>query len=136
EASDAVRLRYIRQKYEQRAFMAPAVNMNSMLVKATRKIDIDEVIKWLNCGADPNLTLQMSNPQWAEPLTVTLFEYSLRKKIEVEENGEEKSYFVISELLLFHGCNIETIDKLHAQVVVGEDARAYWTKRRARAMAT
>lgn len=135
DATDAQRLHYIKQKYEKKTFMAPVSGTNSLLVKAIRKIEIDDVIKWLNCGADPNLTLLMSNPEWPQPLTVTLFEYSLRKRIEVEENEHEQSFFVISELLLLHGCNIEKLEKLHPQVIGNEEAKTYWMKKRARVMA-
>ncbi|OBA18039.1 ArfGap-domain-containing protein [Metschnikowia bicuspidata var. bicuspidata NRRL YB-4993] len=135
DASDAQRLQYIKQKYENRAFMAPVGGINALLVKATRKIDIHEVIKWLNCGADPNLTLEMSNLQWSDPLTVTLFEYSLRKRIEVEEEGKQRGYFVISELLLLHGCLLENIRDLHPRIVGREDAKSYWMKKRSRSLA-
>ncbi|GEQ67353.1 hypothetical protein JCM33374_g1017 [Metschnikowia sp. JCM 33374] len=135
DTSDSQRLQYIRQKYEHRAFMTPATGLNSLLVKATRKIDIAEVIRWLNCGAEPNLWLEMANAESKEPFTVSLFEYSLRKRVEVEEHGLKRDFFVISELLLLHGCKIENIDQLNPQVVGSDEAKAYWRKKRARVMA-
>lgn len=132
--SDADRLHYIKHKYEFRTFLKPILNLNSLLVKAVRKIDIRDVVKLLNCGAEANIILQMSNPQWPEPLSVTLFEYSLRKKVEVKDGGKEQEFFVISELLLLHGCSIENTNVLHSEIVNDDEAIAYWMRKKARSM--
>lgn len=132
DAKDDERLTYIKQKYEQRAFMEPVSDLDSLLVQAVRKVDIHAVVKCLNCGADPNLRLQvgLSTDANAEPLIISLFEYSLRKAVKVAHL--DTSYFVVSELLLLHGCNIEGIDRLHSTFKFSDEARAYWEKKRLR----
>lgn len=134
DASDQDRLRYIQEKYEQRTMMKPTVDLDSKLVVAVRKIDIRRVIKTLNCGANPNVRLEMSNSQWLEPIFVTLFEYSLRKRITVPEHLEEQEFFLISELLILHGCNLAAIEHLHEEILNCAEAKTYWADRRARVM--
>lgn len=133
DAEAEERLSYIQQKYIQKAYMMPFSDIDSALVEALRKIDIFGVIKCLNCGADPNLRLQVgSTSQDSEPTIISLFEYSLRKALKVDELGNSKDYFVISELLLLHGCNIEQIDRLNSAFRFSDEARAYWEKKRLR----
>lgn len=129
-ADDEQRLSFIQKKYIQKAFMVPFPDADSALVQAVRKIDIHGVIKCLNSGADPNLRLQVgpSTPD-SEPTVVSLFEYSLRKAVKLDENSTSKDFFVISELLLLHGCNIEHIESLHSIFKYSDEARAYWEKR-------
>lgn len=132
ESNSEDRLKFINRKYEQKAFSVPIENITSVLVKAVQNIDIPEVIRCLNCGADPNINLQMSSAKWTEPMTVSLFEYSLRKIVKVSEGGFDTEYFVISELLLLHGCQIDPDSELQPEIVTSERAYAYWDSVRAR----
>lgn len=128
------RLRYINHKYEHRTFIKPIANLNSLLVESIQSLSIPNTIKYLNCGANPNINLQMSNPQWPEPITVSLFEYSLRKKVEVNEGSQKTEYFVFSELLLLHGYKLDQLGSLHPEIIDNNRAKTYWAKKRARIM--
>ncbi|SGZ56361.1 CIC11C00000001025 [Sungouiella intermedia] len=134
DSNDEDRLSFIKQKYIQRAFMEPIADINSLLVQSVRKVDIFGVIKSLNCGADPNLRLQVgSSTHEIEPSIISLFEYSLRKAVKVDATGDSsKDYFVISELLLLHGCNIQNILTLNPAFRFSEEAQEYWERKKLR----
>lgn len=133
-SSDEARLSYIKEKYSAKSFLRPLPNANEVLIKAIRKIDIAEVIRALNSGADPNVRLQMGlSSTGVEPIKVMLFEYSLRKLVELKEGGALQEYFVISELLLLKGCKIEQIEELHEDLNLSEEAKAYWKEKQLRA---
>lgn len=133
DSNDDDRLSFIKRKYLQKAFMEPVADVDSSLVRSVRKIDIPGVIKSLNCGADPNLRLQVgSTSHDIKPTIISLFEYSLRKAVKLEVMGDSKDYFVISELLLLNGCNIESITTLHPAFKFTKEAQEYWEKKRLR----
>lgn len=134
DSKDEERLSFIKHKYIEKAFMGPVTNADSLLVKSVRKIDISGVIKGLNCGADPNLRLQVgSSTHDIEPTIISLFEYSLRKAVKLDVRGDSKDYFVISELLLLNGCNIESITSLHPAFNFTKEAQEYWDRKKLRA---
>lgn len=134
ESSDETRLSFVQKKYAQRAFMEPVADLDSKLVLAVRRIEVLEVIKYLNCGADPNLHLQVGSATHdVEPIIITLFEYSLRKAVVVEELNTSKEFFVVSELLLLQGCSIDSIDALNTTFKLSDEARAYWENKKLRA---
>ena len=133
DSSDDERLAYIKAKYVHRAFMKPVANVNLQLASAVRKIDINGVIEALDCGADPNIRLQLGTvSSEQDPVVVLLFEYSLRKLVEIKEHEQTMKFFVISELLLLHGCNIEQIDRLHEELNLPKEAWKYWEEKKAR----
>lgn len=127
------RLSFIKDKYIKRAFVDKSLNYDELLVNAVRKIDIANVIKALNCGGNPNLPLQMgSQSAHVQPITINIFEYSLRKLVEVDEEGTVREYFVISELLVHHGCNIDKIHELHDALNHTDEAIGYWNEKKLR----
>lgn len=123
------KLQYAKQKYEEKEFLQPMKNPTASLVKAVQAIDIPEVIHCINSGADVNINLQVSRAQHAGHITVTLFEYSLRKIVEVEEGDHKAEYFVISELLLLNGCAIKNIE-LHPEMFASDKAVAYFQEKK------
>lgn len=131
--ADDERLAYIKAKYIRKTFARLDPNPNLNLVSAVRKIDIPAVIHALNCGADPNIRLQLGSDKSELGLVVVwLFEYSLRKLVETKEHGEMTKFFVVSELLLLNGCNIELIDKLHEELELSSEAKRYWQENKQR----
>lgn len=134
DAADGDRLAYVKEKYVLKAFLKPLPNLSNFLVKAVQNISISDVIMALNSGADSNSRIQMgSTGSSTEPITITLFEYSLRKLVEVEKDGKTEEYFVISELLLLNGCKIEQIEVLHSDLNLSDEAKAYWKEKCLRA---
>ncbi|WPK27500.1 hypothetical protein PUMCH_004891 [Australozyma saopauloensis] len=131
DASDELRLRYIRHKYEQKTFLSPTENLNAELVRLVRKIDVAGVAKSLNCGADPNLNIQVSNTSWSEPRTVSLFEYSLKKLVEVEVQDQPRKFFVISELLILNNCKVLGTKDISADIGLSEQALNFWKEKAA-----
>lgn len=132
DTSDEERLLFVQKKYQQRAFMEPITELDPRLVQAVRRIDIAEVVKCLNCGADPNLRLQVgTSTQESEPKIVSLFEYSLRKAVVVEEVSTSREYYVVSELILLHGCNLQGLDT-KATLKLTDEAQQYWENKKSR----
>lgn len=131
QASDEERLRYIKHKYEQKTFLSPTGDLSSALVRLVRRIDVAGVVKSLNCGADPNLNIQISKPMGTEPKTISLFEYLLKKKVEVDERGGKRDFYVVSELLLLNNCKIPTPQKLKPDLGLSKNAMTFWTEKAA-----
>lgn len=130
DIDDTARLSFIKRKYSERAFVDHSQNYNELLVASVRNIDIPKVIKSLNCGADPNLSIQMGSlVANIPPITIYIFEYSLRKLVEVDESGIIKEYFLISEILLHHGCNIDKVLELHPALNHTDEAKGYWNEK-------
>lgn len=129
DVSDEQRLHYIRHKYEQKTFLSPTGDLNAALVRLVRKIDIPGVVKSLNCGADPNLNIQVSNETWPEPKTISLFEYSLKKIVEVEVNGEKKDYFAVSELLILNNCKVIGMKNAGSNAGLSDRALGFWKEK-------
>lgn len=133
EAENDQRLAHIKDKYVHRAFIDRSINHDELLVNAVRKIDIANVIRALNCGANANLPLQMGALSAnVPPITISIFEYSLRKLVEVDEEGTIREYFVISELLVHHGCSIDKINELHEALNHTDEAIGYWNEKKLR----
>lgn len=126
DASDEQRLRFIKHKYEHRTFLSPTGDLNAGLVRLVRKIDVPGVVKSLNCGADPNLNIQVSSSSWPEPKTISLFQYSLKKVVEVEVKGEKKDYFVVSELLILNNCKVSSVARTGSEAGLSEKALEFW----------
>lgn len=127
-ASDDQRLLYIQQKYIVRAFSFQDEDIDQKLASLVRIIDIPSVGRALNLGADANLAV-LVKARTGEVVTVSLFEYSLRKLVQCKENGEERELFVISELLLLHGCNIDSLPDT-PRLAISPSALEYWKLRR------
>lgn len=133
DASAEERLEFIRSKYVTKKYLPGVPGATDLLVKAIQKIDIGEVLKYIICGADLNSYMQISihgnsegEPQFQQ---ITVFEYSLRKFVEDEEH---QKYFVVLELLLLNGCNIEGVKELNKEIGLTEEAVEYWRSKRLR----
>lgn len=129
DASDEERLCYIRQKYEKKAFVGEKNDFKTALVQLIRLLDVQGVIKSLNCGADPNICVQISHSAWPEPKTVSLFGYSLKKVVEVDIKGNTKGYFVVSELLFLNNCRVT--EQVCSDIGVSEQALLFWRNKAA-----
>lgn len=129
DASDEERLRYIKHKYEQKTFLSPIEDLSGSLVRLVRRIDVPGVVRSLNCGADPNLNVQISNSSWPEPKTISLFEYSLKKMVEIETKGVKKEYFVVSELLILNNCKVVNSKDLVVDGGLSERALQFWKEK-------
>lgn len=129
DASDEERLRYIKHKYEQKTFLSPIEDLSGSLVRLVRRIDVPGVAKSLNCGADPNLNVQISNSSWPEPKTISLFEYSLKKMVEIEEKGKKREYFVVSELLILNNCKVVNFKDLGFDAGLSDKALQFWKEK-------
>lgn len=129
DASDEERLRFIKHKYEQKTFLSPTEDLSGSLVRLIRRIDVPGVVRSLNCGADPNLNVQISNSSWPEPKTISLFEYSLKKTVEIEEKGVKRDYFVCSELLLLNNCKVVDYKSLDFDAGLSDRALQFWKEK-------
>lgn len=127
-ASDEKRLLYIQQKYIVRAFSLHDEDIDLKLASLVRLIDIPSVGRALNLGADANLAV-LVKARTGGVVTVSLFEYSLRKLVQCKENAEDRELFVISELLLLHGCNIGALPDT-PRLAISPSALEYWKLRR------
>ncbi|CAH6722532.1 hypothetical protein CLIB1444_10S00584 [[Candida] jaroonii] len=117
------RLAYIKDKYIHKEFIVKSNDLNVVLIKSVQKIDINEVIQTVSCGADCNLNLQILKNK-TDHQNISLFEYSLRKYIEIE--NKDKKYFIISEFLLLNGIKITKVDK---DLDLTPEAFKYWEEK-------
>ncbi|KAI3403884.2 AGE1 [Candida oxycetoniae] len=131
--SNEVRLAYIKDKYCAKKYVSPVPGVESELVKAIQKINISDVLKYILSGADVGIDIQVSLPNSNETEVISLFEYSLRKYIEVELEGNDsknRKYFVISELLILNECqnvgDIANVGKEDRKLVLSKEAVEYW----------
>lgn len=132
KVADEDRLAFIKAKYVSRSFAKIEPNLNSVLVSAVQKIDIPNVVRALNCGGDPNIRVQLgSDKSEVGPLNISLFEYSLRKLVEIKEGSSIKNFFAVSELLLLNGCKVQ-LDKLPPDLDFSEEAKKYWLDQKLR----
>lgn len=129
DASDEERLTYIRNKYEYKAYVSSTDDLNALLVRLVRRIDIPGVIKSLNCGAEPNLNVQITNSSWPEPRAASLFEYSLKKVVELEDKGEKQDFFVVSELLILNNCRVLNLKNSSGYISLSEQAIEFWKEK-------
>lgn len=124
------RLQFIKDKYANRKWHRQYPQVNDLLVRAVQKIEVHDVLRYIACGGDINMNLQISignkPEQPKEYKTISLFEYSLRKFV---EEDEQKRYFVVSELLVLSGCRIDK--ELH-DIGLSAEATKYWRARAAK----
>lgn len=86
-------------------------DIDNLLIKAIQKINVPDALKYILCGADINLNIQINIPNRNEYLVITLFEYSLRKYIEIKEEhdrelGINPKVVYYFELLILNGCKV------------------------------
>lgn len=117
----STRFGFIRAKYANKQFALEIPHINNTLIRAVQKINFEDILKCLGCGADTLLNVQMTLAE-GEPKVVLLFAYSLRKFVEVGH----KKLFVVSELLILNGCKV---DKELAEIGISEEGKEYWRKR-------
>ncbi|RCK55960.1 Protein csx2 [Candida viswanathii] len=134
EIDDEHRLQFIKNKYLLKKYKSVIPDVNNLLIKAIQKINISDVLKYILCGGDINLNIQINIPNKNEYLVISLFEYSLRKYIEITDDydqpfgGTSKKLFIISELLILNGCKVsEHIKDLQKEDLGLTDAAIeYW----------
>ncbi|RLV94331.1 Protein csx2 [Spathaspora sp. JA1] len=128
------RLEFIRKKYSLKKYKSVIPDINNQLIKAIQRINVPEVLKYVLCGGDININIQINIPTRNDYLVITLFEYSLRKFMEIEDDSlsvmsNPKKLFIISELLILNGCKIETITEMNADLGLTDEAIKYWRLR-------
>lgn len=112
DVDNETRLNFIRNKYQLKKYKSIIPDIDNLLIKAIQKINVPDALKYILCGADINLNIQINIPNRNEYLVITLFEYSLRKYIEIKEEHDRelgykpKKLFIISELLILNGCKV------------------------------
>lgn len=134
DVNDEARLQFIKSKYLSKKYKSVIPDVNNLLIKAIQKINVPDVLKYILCGGDINLNIQMNIPNKNEYLVISLFEYSLRKYIEITDEigqpfgGISKKLFIISELLILNGCQVsEHIKDLQKEDLGLTDAAIeYW----------
>ncbi|EGW34927.1 GTPase activating protein [Spathaspora passalidarum NRRL Y-27907] len=131
--TNEARLDFIRKKYQVKKYKSVIPDINNQLIKAIQKINIPDVLKYILCGGDININIQINIPNRTDYLVISLFEYSLRKFIEIEDDlmltSEPKKLFIISELLILNGCKIDSISGVNSDLGLTEDATKYWKLR-------
>ncbi|RLV83107.1 Protein csx2 [Meyerozyma sp. JA9] len=142
--SDANRLEFVKRKYVFKSYCEKYPDDDNLLVRAIQKINVPDVARYLACGADPNMNIKINvNKAKEEPSqfrTVTLFEYSLKKSIEVDTPTGSKKLFVVSELIILNGGKAEKFNGSEPQINednaselgLSEEAITYWKARRLR----
>ncbi|CAK9438628.1 uncharacterized protein LODBEIA_P28520 [Lodderomyces beijingensis] len=133
DTSNETRLAFIKAKYSSKSYVSVIPDIDNQIIKAIQKIQIHNVLKSIFCGGDVNLNIQVKTQNAAGTYYISLFEYSLRKYVEVElEDGEEgsKKYFIISELLMLNGCsNYGDPYKQNRDLKISSSAMDYWKTR-------
>ncbi|CCE86031.1 Piso0_005675 [Millerozyma farinosa CBS 7064] len=135
DAPDNARLAFIRAKYSLKSYTLHIDGLNDRLVRACQKIDIPEVIKFISCGADINIRIHVHINSNKEYSSVSLLEYSLRKYVENKPSGssETKKFFVITELLVLSGYNLEALPTPpNTGIGLTDEANEYWNSRRSK----
>lgn len=123
------RLNFIRNKYLTKSYIPNIENINDLLVRSIQRIEIHEVIKYIICGADINMHVLINIDSSQEFKTISLFEYSLRKFIEIDNGTHLKRLFIISELLLLNGCKVDFLNNLSVDIGLTLEAKEYWKAR-------
>lgn len=126
------RLLFIRNKYAAKKYIQLVADVDNSLIQAIQKIQVGDALKYILCGADVNINIQVKLPDTIDTQVISLFEYSLRKYIEVDEDElRHKKLFVVSELLILNGCtNVGSeVTKLKTQQMLSNDAIDYWRNR-------
>lgn len=124
------RLQFIRSKYLLKSYAQKFDGTNDLLVRSIQRIEIHDVIKYITCGADLNINVLINLNSNQDFKTITLFEYSLRKFIEIENDHlQSKKLFIISELLLLNGCKVDTLNHFNVELGLTLEAVEYWKSR-------
>ncbi|ODV67084.1 ArfGap-domain-containing protein, partial [Hyphopichia burtonii NRRL Y-1933] len=140
-SSNEDRLAFIKNKYVLKKYKKEIDSINDLLIKSIQKINLPDILTYIICGADVNMQIQISlnnsksNEKSKESRLsnkISLFEYSLRKFVEITENEITKRYFLVSELLLLNGFNINSIKELNTEIGLTDEAIEYWKDKRAR----
>ncbi|KAG5422013.1 AGE1 [Candida metapsilosis] len=119
------RLHFIRNKYYKKKYAVVLPDVNNLLIKSVQQIEVQGVIKAILCGADVNSKIQIKSANTEETTVVSIFEYSLRKFIEVDTGSIQKKYFILSELLVLNGCtNLGDFRK--SNTGLSQEAHDYW----------
>lgn len=129
ESLNEERLQFIRNKYLLKNYIPSIDGINDLLVRSIQRIEIHEVIKYITCGADINMQVLINIGSTQDFKTISLFEYSLRKFIEINNNSDSKRLFIISELLLLNGCKIDSLSNLSPDIGLTFEANEYWKTR-------
>lgn len=121
------RLHFIRNKYVKKKYSAVLPDVNNLLIKSIQQIQVQGEIKAILCGADVNLNIQIKSSNHNENTVVSIFEYSLRKFIEVDTDNAKQKCFILSELLVLNGCtNFGGVKVADTSVGLSEEACDYW----------
>lgn len=131
------RLRFIKNKYVNKKYCQKFSNVHDLLIESIQKINIENTLKYIICGANINMHIQINISTPTEGSTeqsslsrvfkkISLLEYSLRKYVEVQEQDKLNKYFIISELLLLNGCKIDNIERLNTEIGLTEEAVQYF----------
>lgn len=120
---------YIRNKYAEKKYLGQYTDPTNQLIRAIQKIEVPNVLRAIISGGDLNITIRILVPGKQDPILITIFEYSLRKYIELNLD-EPKKLFAISELLVLNGCNLDKIKNLNPEVKMTDEALDYWKTRK------
>ncbi|CAI5757574.1 unnamed protein product [Candida verbasci] len=120
------RLQFIKDKYIHKKFIEPIPDVNNLLIKSIQSINLPNVLTYILAGADVNLSIQITSSNINNQI-VDLFEYSLRKYVELEKTGQK--LFLISELLILNDCEIKDPKKTNKELDLSNEAINYWTYR-------
>ncbi|KAI5967439.1 AGE1 [Candida theae] len=127
DSDHETRLHFIRDKYYRKKYAAVLPDVNNLLIKSIQQIQVQGTIKAILCGADVNSNIQIKSTNQEETVVVSIFEYSLRKFIEVNTDNVRKKYFVLSELLVLNGCtNLGESKAPKADSGLSQEACDYW----------
>ncbi|KAG7664017.1 AGE1 [[Candida] subhashii] len=127
------RLSFIRNKYVLKKYKSIIPDVNNLLIRSIQRINIHGVLKNILCGGDVNVNIQINIPNKNEYLVISLFEYSLRKFVEIKDESmfltNSKKLFVISELLILNGCKVDLTHELNKEIGLTNEALEYWKLR-------
>ncbi|CUM68433.1 uncharacterized protein PRCAT00006156001 [Priceomyces carsonii] len=135
-SSDDERLTFITKKYINKKYLQQVDNPDDFLIKSIQKIDMPNILRGIISGGNTNINVQISIHSSNVSKIISLFEYSLRKFIQIEDgdpdNSKTKKLFIISELLVLNGCDIKDITQLDEDIGITSDAVAYYETRRSK----
>lgn len=132
-ASHEQRMEFIKEKYLEKLYRDPPAKrvLNSSLVGSIQQTNIGDMMESLLGGASLDLRVTILDLGSGNQVAVSLFEYSLRKYIQVDDGGERKRYFVVSELMILNGLNIAGLQVgAHLELKLSAEAKAYWERRK------
>ena len=83
-------MNFIRNKYQLKKYKSIIPDIDNLFNQSYTKINVPDALKYILCGVDINLNIQINIPNRNEYLVITLFEYSLRKYIEIKEEHDRE----------------------------------------------